>query len=331
MIDRIEPEVTAIYRKDLNQERFLDKLNSILAPYEEEEYINTLSEKFPTLHVIGVPRSGTTLLMQLLASHVDIGYINNLIAAFWRAPVYGIRLSKQVISPCLGSSYISEFGRTKGIQEPHEFGYFWTELLNYKEMQEYENKDSLIDWQKLKIILINMTYAWNAPIAFKSFLLGWHIQKMQAILPKTCWIHISRDPLQNILSILDLRRQFLGSVEKWASLKPREFEWLKKKGYLEQVVGQVYFLEKRYIEQLKKISSSNRVGVSYEELCNNPKQILEDIVNMANRHGGRINITTQPPETFQVQRYDISSHPDGKKVYSIWQQFIEKYGELDSK
>ncbi len=117
---RKDPELAPEYKKDPAEEAFLERLNNILAPYQEEDY-QDLEEIYPTLHIIGAPRSGTTLMSQLISSHLNIGYINNLIAAFWQAPVYGIRLSKKLIPPGVSSSFRSSFGRTTYIHEPHEF------------------------------------------------------------------------------------------------------------------------------------------------------------------------------------------------------------------
>ena len=105
---RKDPEVTISFQKDRESEQFLQKLNDILAPSQEAEY-EDLPEKYPTLHIIGAPRSGTTLLYQLLTSHLQVGFINNLIASFWKAPVYGIRLSQKLMASYIPSSYVSGF------------------------------------------------------------------------------------------------------------------------------------------------------------------------------------------------------------------------------
>ena len=102
-----QPEVRQRFRKDRKFEEHLANFNEILAPHEEAEYL-ARPETFSTLHVVGVPRSGTTLLAQLVASHLNIGCINNLIAAFWRAPVYGVRLSRKLLPEKLTSSLGSE-------------------------------------------------------------------------------------------------------------------------------------------------------------------------------------------------------------------------------
>lgn len=301
---RKEPEVAFKYRKDTNEERFLFKLNNILAPYQEKEY-QELKETSPTLHIIGVPRSGTTPLLQLLAFHLTIGYINNLIAAFWRAPVYGIRLSKKLIPPYMQSSFKSDFGRTTGIHEPHEFGYFWSSELGYKEpLQQNEDFEDTINWNRLRLVITNMTHAFGSPIVFKSFYLGWHIAKMQEILPKTCFIRIRRDPIQNAASLIKMRKEFLGSVEKWASLKPKEYRWLKDEPYWRQVAGQVYYLEKSMSRQIELVKGHNIFDVRYEDFCKHPKDLLLKVKKLFENNGNNVEIISEPPKSFDIKLAD---------------------------
>ncbi|NBO54134.1 MAG: hypothetical protein EBU84_05990, partial [Actinobacteria bacterium] len=41
----------------------------------------------PLVFIVGVPRSGTTLLSQLFSRFLDVGYIDNIVARFWANPV----------------------------------------------------------------------------------------------------------------------------------------------------------------------------------------------------------------------------------------------------
>ena len=106
---------------------------------------------------MGVPRSGTTLVSQLVSAHLDVGYINHLVAAFWRAPVTGIRLSKKLIKGVRETSFASEFGRTSHLWEPHEFGYFWAHHLQQEDMSAPKpGAATRIDWEVLRRVLLNI-------------------------------------------------------------------------------------------------------------------------------------------------------------------------------
>ena len=148
---RQEPPLTQRFQKNAKDEAFLERLNDALAPMQESMY-KELPDRYPTVQVIGVPRSGSTLLVQAISSALDIGYIDNLIAAFWKAPLCGIALSRKLLPAKHNSSFESTFGRTADISEPHEFGYFWFSLLGYTEMRESVGPDEdVIDWGRVRL------------------------------------------------------------------------------------------------------------------------------------------------------------------------------------
>src|SRR5688572_30011389 len=86
------------HEKDAAHERFLLQLNESIALMPLDEAVADSSSQLPVVYIVGAPRSGTTLVSQLLAKYLDVGYINNLIARFWMRPLAGIRLSEI----CLG-------------------------------------------------------------------------------------------------------------------------------------------------------------------------------------------------------------------------------------
>ncbi len=116
------------YRKDVGEERFLESFNDFLGS-REKEFMKQDGPGYPNIFIFGAPRSGTTLLSQVLALCLDIGYIDNLIARFWKAPLQGIRLSKILLQDLRRTDFSSVHGVTIDLTEPHEFGYFWTRWL----------------------------------------------------------------------------------------------------------------------------------------------------------------------------------------------------------
>ena len=66
------------YTKPKKEEDFLAQLNENLADQEENLY-KDYEIDFPFIFVFGLPRSGTTLITQVIAQSLNIGYINN----FW--------------------------------------------------------------------------------------------------------------------------------------------------------------------------------------------------------------------------------------------------------
>lgn len=287
---RTEQQVTQAFAKNNEFENYLSLLNNSLYPAEQSLYKN-YSEKYPTIHIIGAPRSGTTLATQILSSFLSIGYINNLIAAFWNAPLFGIQLSKKLLGTEYVSDFSSVFGRTNNIYEPHEFGYFWNVHLAYNDFQQKDTShEKNIDWENLKLILTNITYAFEKPVLFKSFLVGFHATHFYHALRKTCFIYIRRNFVNNAVSIYNLRKQMLGDENLWASIKPKQYNQLKNENIYNQITGQILFLEQEYLKQLENVPDDNKMIVNYEEICRNPEEFLKAVKKMIEKQSAYCEI-----------------------------------------
>lgn len=270
-------ELTPKYSKSSQFEKVLDTMNETLFR-KQKELFSPIHEDKLSCHIIGAPRSGTTLLTQLMISHLDLGYINNFIAAYWKAPIFGIHLSNQLLGQDYQSNFKSDLGRTNQILEPHEFGYFWKYHLNYTDfLQKTYNNNHEIKWGEFKEILYQMIKASGKPMLFKSFLLGFHAQKAVNVMPKTVFIMIKRNLIQNAYSILMFRKKLFGDETVWASMKPSQYEFLKNENIYRQVIGQVLFLNHEYEKQLISLPLENVIELNYSNLCEQPIEILNMI------------------------------------------------------
>jgi hypothetical protein len=276
VVRRIDPEdLTEPFAKDPSDEDFLERLNLALAPRAEADYYEDLEEAYPTLHVIGVPRSGTTLLYQVVSTGLEIGFVNHLVAAFWLAPLYGLRLSRKLGLDREASSFESTFGRTPRVGEPHEFGYFWNHHLRYPDLCEQPpGHDRSIDWPHLRKVLLNMAHVNGGPMAFKPMLLTWHLETMLEHMPRTCYVWIRRDLPDTALSLLQMRRSLRGSEAAWTSLRPHGPDWLAGEPPWRQVAGQVVALERVIEAAAARMGPEHVLELRYEALCAAPADEL---------------------------------------------------------
>lgn len=297
------------FAKDAGVEDFLERMNRSLVDAHDAELVD-LEAAPPALHVIGAPRTGTTLLTQLVAAHLEVGYVNQLTAAFWQAPLYGLRLSHHLLGEERSTNFVSRFGRTDAIHEPHEFGYFWRRLLGYSTMTEGEVSDTNIDWAYVSKVLRNMTSEVGAPMVFKSFLLGWHLRAALAAMPETCFAWVRRDTVATAMSILRFREEFAGDRDRWVSLRPRSFDQLVLLPRAEQVVGQVRAVERSIEHQIEAVSSSNVAIIDYEDLCDDPPAVLETIKALLAANGADVQAVGRPPQRFVNSDIGDPDDPD---------------------
>jgi len=275
----------------LDDNAFLESLNRLLEQHEVDAY-RDLEEEHPTIHVLGVPRSGTTLALQLLVAHTDVAYIDHVSAAFWCAPATGLRLSETLRRNAQRpSSYRSDFGRTGDLAEPHEFSYFWARLLGTPfglESLAQPPGESDVDWQFFRRVVTNMCDVAGRPIVFKSFHAIWHLAELVRTLPRTVVVLVRREPLAVAQSLLKMREQLYGAREQWASIKPREYSWLKDEHYATQIAGQISYVSRAIADGVRHVDAGSLVEVGYEDLCADPAGFVSRVADAVAGRGGRV-------------------------------------------
>jgi len=304
----------AYYQKSTSDEDFLERINNILQKDEEKNYLQE-SPNYPFIFVFGLPRSGTTMMSQLLIKSFDLGYINNFMARFWLAPATGIKLSKIILGDKQETELESDFATTKNIYDLHEFGYFWRYWLNIHSTNDaiqIQNREAKTDWHQLQVVLANMQREFNKTMCMKNIFGAYHIPMLTKLLPQTVWVYIERDPLDVAISILNARKKFFKDLNLWWSTVPPEYPRLKGLNYIEQIAGQVYYLLKFYNEQLNKINSRHIFKVKYKDLCNDPSYYMQEFQDKMIQDFGFQLPGRKFPEKLKFNYYNINTKEEEK-------------------
>ena len=301
--DKLELLVQQSYSKSKSEEIFFKELNDILqnasfSPIQSAIPVDDL----PLIYIIGAPRSGTTLLYQLIARHLSVGYINNLIARFWQRPSVGIRLSRANFLDQQRHEILLEsaYGRSPDIVGPHEFSYFWQDWLDYfdEETGTYQARpDEMIDKQGLKNVLENEILAvFETATVFKYQRAGFYARLLTHLHPKSLFIYIKREEEATVRSILASRKRIHGTYEQWWSLKPSRFPFENLgKDPVKDVVMQVQNIHSDFEKQLSH-QDVNVLHIHYEELCEAPHQTLSTISGAVNDMGCNLDLMGDIPD-----------------------------------
>jgi hypothetical protein len=294
--DEVARGRTAAYAKDAGDEGFLRALNAQLAPLEEGLYVDCEIER-PFVFVVGLPRSGTTLLSQVLAYGLDAGYISNFTARFWLAPVLGLRLERIVLGSDRPAAFESDYARTADAREIHEFGYFWRHWLRKERFADVVASQELereIDWPGLRRTLANVQSELGKPYVGKNMLGAYHMGMLSEVLGRVVWVLVERDPLDAAVSILDARRKHYDDPRSWWSYVPLEYDQLAGLDEWEQVAGQVHYLSRMYDRELATLGDAG-IRVRYEDLCADPATVLDEVsTRCARLYGHEITIVARP-------------------------------------
>jgi LPS sulfotransferase NodH len=295
------------YVKDPGGEEFLERLNEYLRPRELELY-RDVDVAHPFVFVVGLPRSGTTLLSQVLAYCLDAGYVNNFAARFWLAPVHGIRLARLIVGDAEDMSFESDYARTRTPLDIHEFGYFWRFWLKketFEDVVHARERERDIDWTGLRRTLANVQHELGKPFVAKNMLGAYHLPKLREVLSQVIYVYVERDPLDVCVSILDARRKYYEDPATWWSYVPVEYPLLKDRDPFEQIAGQAHYLARFYERAFTELGEESVVRVSYARLCRDPASVLAAVQERAeDAYGYAIGARQPPPTQFPLRTHD---------------------------
>jgi hypothetical protein len=312
--------------------KIIEELNRDLIS-KERALINTFHHpSLPVFFVVGAPRSGTTLLVQLLLQRMQLGYINNIIARFWMAPYIGAQLALSLKGKDRKAriGLKSEFGFTQEYDGPHEFGYFWKRWFPYGDTHKIpEDQYDSIDRDTLRKEVAALENAFNAPMLFKNPpALTPQIPFLAQAFPTSCFLAVERDPFFNAQSLLLSRERYNGNRRDWFSTKPAEYEQLAHLSPEKQVAGQITFLNRAMQRDLSDIPIERVCFLSYESLCEKPQETLKKLSTFLKKHYSSLETFSDipPPElkTTNTPRLSEASASQLKKALTFFQQKANK-------
>ena len=262
---------------------------------------------YPPIFIVGPPRSGTTLLYQLMLHRFHLAYFPNIANRFNKSPVLATRFGLRYCRP-----YVSDFKNNYGLIEgqlmaPHEAGSIWNRWYptegndgyNYTPAGYFDDKTKHIIYQTIA----GIEKLFDAPFINKNVKKSVRIQSLVEIFPKALFIQMKRNPFDVANSILKGRKERNKELNDWWSVMPREIEKLRCKNYLEQICGQVFYIEKNIEKDIMKVDKERLDAVYYDNLCANPKKELDKIANFASMHGCNLQIKYEVPESFERSKY----------------------------
>lgn len=272
------------YRKDRKRSIRTDvglyAVNRILQPLE---WILTRAyavEDQPIVFIVGAPRSGTTLLYQLMCRYTVVAYVSNFAARFWMAPLIGSMVAAALRrSDPGGIPLTSHLGGTVGSASPHEFTYFWefhTGSSGVHHLTRHELQS--IDWTPVRRELSALSHWSRRPLVLKAInYVDYQIPFFRALFPNSRFIHVRRDPRYVAQSILESRVRRYGSDRVWWSIRPRDVDAWRDRDPVEQVCHQVRDCLSAVDQGMREVGAEASMEVDYEQLVKEPDVVLERV------------------------------------------------------
>lgn len=271
------------YKKNAKEEELFKSVNQAIKNIRSDT-TNNDNINLPIIYIVGAPRSGTTILSQVLSYSLDVGYINNLIARFWEKPSVGITLSNRLLDKNGRDfiSFTSRHGTTTTIGDPHEYGNFWTKIFNLNNCQTHhlssEELKKLNHDENRVLIEDEVVGSFNKPVLFKNIICGFHAEYLTKLHPSSLFLFIERNSVDTISSIIKVRKERLGDEKQWWSLKPLSYHKVLSNDYIEEVTKQVVYSKKEFIGELTK-PNINFSYIRYEDFIQDPNRFIRNIAD----------------------------------------------------
>ena len=272
----------------------LDAANAALAEADDRLTTGFCAPEHPVTFIVGLPRSGTTLLHQVLAASLRIGYVSNLLARFWRAPFIGAAYERDILGVPVAARFTSRYGNTFGAAEPAEWGWFWRHWLAMPERGRCVGED--FDPRMLTRKLHALEAAKGLPLLFKNLDLTLNIGRFAGLFRRVLLIEIRRDPLRVCESLLvarldrygDPRTPFGPMTSSAAETDP-----------VRAVVRQARDLAEEIQTAKTAVGASAALTIEYDELCAKPERAVERVRHFMLGHGVSLERGETPlPESF---------------------------------
>lgn len=252
--------------------RRIFKYGSLLVKPFERKCIRKYGKLDPgrgPVFILGLPRSGSTFLYQVLTDMFDVIYIDNLMTLGREILYLSSRLSHFFYQDKPHYNYASSFGDTLegGLHAPSEAGSLWYRWI--PENRIYVDESGLSQDQKNRMILNihALMNRYRKTLVIKNLYFSTRIRLIRSLFPEAKFLLIHREPVYIAQSIyLSRIRNCRNPKREWWSVRFPGYESVLGRPLEEQVARQVYELDKILRRDLAGVDPENVMEVEYGQL-----------------------------------------------------------------
>ncbi len=253
----------------------LAPLDAALQPLERRLLSRGRRGLHPLLLVVGPPRSGTTLMYQVLAHALPVTYFDNLSALFPRSPLAARTLFERFCAaPPL--AFENFYGNTARLRAPNDAFFIWDRWLGgdrYAAPVELSGAAR----EDMRRLFDAWTTAFDRPLLNKNIRNVACVELLADVFPEARFVIVRRDPLRIAQSLIQARRFVQGDrAFGWGLWSRDEPDASDPLGYVDAVCDQVALIDERLDAAATRLGRRVRV-VRYEDLCADPIGVVTAI------------------------------------------------------
>ena len=225
----------------------------------------------PCVLVVGGPRSGTTLVFQLLAKHLNVSYTSNWTGAFPRSPIAAGRLAPRWQRDPKASTR-NFFGSVSGMGGPNDaFGVWDRWFGGVRGKPEAPSAEAA---EEMRAFVGAWNRAFGRPLLNKNNRNALAIEALAEALPDAVFVVVERDPVFVAQSLLESRAMVQGDADAGWGLLARDADPADPEGAVQAVCDQVREFQAEINAQADRIDPARVVRVRYDTFCLDPVATL---------------------------------------------------------
>ena len=277
----------------------------------------------PILFILGSPRTGSTLIYQVLVNFFQTFYFSNFIEEHFAAhPAVGAALD-EVLNPHAPVSYESSYGKTDGMWEPSEASFIFRNWFGGDHPSQAKSCAVLPGLEPHLLATMQSIYALTGRmIIAKNAWNCFRIKTLARLFSRAHFLWIRRDI--GLSAHSDLKARYLrGGPTVWNSATTANYQEIQKRPYWEQVVEQQYEYNRSIAADLHQFSHGRFIELWYEELCNDIETQLDRLQNYFVIQNEAMQITNNALPTIICSSGENGDDEDYVRI----RQFITQHEE----
>lgn len=314
-------------------ERLLKPIDASLAWLWGRNVANVVVNR--PIFIVGVERSGTTLLYSLLANHPDLYWFSRLDSLWPDVPCITTLIRRAVSKVSKNEVYIAipkTISRSTGLLPPSECIPFWKGVFGFGDEENYIVEDDRLTEDSVNEHLIKHLYQdfqkrlyWSGKrrLLFKHPGFSLRLRFLHALFKDALFIHMVRNPFANLKSLVKAKE---ASNERFWGIKIPGWRYLINTDLELQAAIQIRRTMEIIEEDVSKTQLHRQyLQIRYEDLLRMPEKTLSEALEFCDLDW---------KESLEKAMRSIRKEPPGesfkeglpKEIIQILAPIAERYG-----
>ena len=241
----------------------------------------------PQLFILGLPRSGTTLVYQYFVHRLDVAHFTNGVGKYYKAPCLTSYLQRRKHGVYI-SDFKSSYGRVSNPLGPREAGSFWGRFFGLEDYIPAGAVPERSAKQLRKAIHCVQRIFGNVPFVNKNVKHLLRVPALAEVFPNARFLVVERNIKNVALSVYRARMKQTSGLEAWWSVKPPRYEEIQNLPTVaEQVAAQLRSLQEQMHADTALLKQDHVCWIRYEDFCKTPELSIASVRDLLGDCGFR--------------------------------------------